>query len=62
MHTEYKVVTDYSLEQLTYSITHWMQNGWQPIGGISMIVYVNNPDEYKEEGADPILYAQALVK
>ena len=52
---EYNVITDYSLEHLIQSISHFMNEGWQLAGGISTVLYV------KEE-FDTILYSQAIFK
>jgi hypothetical protein len=63
MYTDYQVITDYSLEHLEQNIIKLMGEGWQPTGGISTVLYNNNPDEFKDdEGFDTIMYSQAIVK
>ena len=62
MNTEYEVITDYSLEHLQYTVSSKLKNGWQLAGGINTVLYVNNPDEYKNEAFDTILYSQAIFK
>ena len=63
MQTEYKVITDYSLEHLQSTISTLMtHHNWKPIGGLSMVLYEKNPDEYKNDGFDTVMYAQALVR
>ena len=62
MFTDYKVVSDYSEKHLEMSVASLLKQGWQPTGGINVVPYPNNPDEYKKEGIDTMMYSQALVK
>ena len=62
MQNEYKVISDYSLEQLILSVTHYLEEGWQLVGGISATKFNENPDDIKEDGVDTLLYLQAMAK
>jgi len=62
MASEYKIISDYDSNQLEGSISHYLAEGWQLAGGISIAVYVSNPDDINPDGHDPLLYAQAIFR
>jgi hypothetical protein len=56
---EYKLTTADTPLKLEQSVNAWTNSGWQPIGGVSVIVI------QKPVGHNPnheILFSQALVK
>ena len=60
--TEYKIISDYSTNQIEFTISYLLQQGWQLAGGINVIVHNNNPDYPKADEQDTLLFIQALVR
>ena len=62
MYTDYQIISDYSRKHLEQSIIVLLKEGWHPVGGISVVLYTNNPDEYVQENGDAVMYSQAVAK
>lgn len=63
MVNEYKVLSDFSLEHLISSVNSSIQQGWQPLGGISIThTKLNSDQEVDGKGKATIIYVQAMVK
>jgi hypothetical protein len=58
----HQIQNDFQVSYLENIIIYLMKEGWRPIGGVSAVLYVNNPDEYKKEDYDTVMYLQAVVK
>jgi len=54
---EYEILEGQDTHQLTKVVNKWIQNGWQPIGGVS-VIWRNNP----LTGDIEWNYAQAVVR
>ncbi len=54
---DYKVVSTKGTAELEAEIKNQLQNGWQPLGGVSSTTAVSN-----KTGTGVILFTQALVK
>lgn len=59
---DYKVISDYSLGHLEESIKSYLEEGWQLVGGINIILFNENPDYPKKEEVDTLFYSQAVAK
>lgn len=51
--TDYKIIEHHNLEELQRLVNHYLNNGWEPLGGIAM----SSPTSERQQ----IQFAQAVV-
>lgn len=63
MYSDYKIISDFSIEQFENSVKHYLKEGWQLVAGINVMLYMNNPEGYKhDDGSNMAFYSQAIAK
>ncbi|MCU7549420.1 DUF1737 domain-containing protein [Chitinophagaceae bacterium LB-8] len=60
---DYKILKNIDSDDLAKDVVKSFREGWEPIGGVSMITArLNNEAKYEKDGEILLVYAQALVK
>ncbi len=59
----YELISDYSYPHFMDSVNAWIEKGYQPLGGVNVVVLTLNEDmEYDPKGAPKAVYHQALFR
>jgi hypothetical protein len=56
---EYKLISETVALKVEQSVNMWTASGWQPLGGISVVVVDKGPGHVPSH---QIIYSQALIK
>jgi hypothetical protein len=60
---EYQIINSAILFELVAAVNREIEEGWQPIGGISIVIQkVNSKNEIVEEGKSTPIFYQAMIK